>query len=192
MIKSEGKYYIIGRYANGKEVTAYELQEKSGQHKKYTREAVCFLIGKGAIANATGQMHKAEVIIRGSGVDFSKLPVVQEKDGSLTRTESLGRVRKGTDASQAMTQVLLVGRVDKGTTTIGYEVSTAGGQIKQISREQTLQLAKAGRIGNARVQMWQGKPLLRGVGGLDLKKLPRKPYQPPVGTAARVPAGAAK
>lgn len=174
MTKTEPKFYIIGRYAEGKEITGYELQDKSGNHKKYTREAVCYLIGKGAIANASGQIHKTEVIIRGLGVDFSSLPLIQERDGSLKRTESLGRIRKGTNTNDAMTQVLLVSRLDKGTTTIGYEVRTAGGQVKAISKAQAFELAKAGRIGNARVQMWNGKPLLRGI-GVDLGSLPRKP-----------------
>ena len=166
------EYQIVGRYMDGKEVTAYHLQSLStGKAGRYTREQVVYLVGRGQITNCEGQIYQDKVILRGKGVSLESLPVKQE-DGALSKTDSLGKIRKGASAADAMTQVMLVGVIVNGRNVVGYVVQNAGGGQSKVSREDLLAQAKAGRVGNARVQMYNGQVILKGV-NCDLKSLPR-------------------
>lgn len=164
------EYQIVGRYMDGKEVTAYHLHSaERGKDGRYTREQVCYLVGRGQVTNCVGQIYKDKVILRGVGMSLEDLPVQQE-DGELTRTDNIGKVRRGTTAAEAMTQVMITTSITSGRNTVGYIVTNAGGGTNRISREQAFKLAKAGRIGNARYQESNGKPILRGV-GINLSEL---------------------
>lgn len=167
------EYQIVGRYMDGKEVTAYHLQSvDTGKSGKYTKEQVYYLVGRGQITNCEGGLYKDKVLLRGVGISLDDLPVQQE-DGSLSRTSNIGRVRRGTTAADAMTQFMIVGTLVRGRNTLGYIIQNAGGATKQIDRNQMLQLAEAGKIGNARVQNYNGKKLLRGV-NCNIDSLPKK------------------
>ena len=72
-----------------------------------------------------------------------------------------------------MTQLMIVGVLVRGRNVMGYVVQNAGGGTTQVDRNKLLEAARAGRIGNARVQMYQGKPILKGV-NCDLSALPRQ------------------
>ena len=166
------EYQIVGRYMDGKEVTAYHLQsieaEKSG---RYTREQVAYLVGRGQVTNCEGQLYKDKVLLRGKGISLEDLPVQQE-DGELTRTNNLGRIRKGTNAGDAMSQFMIIGSIVKGRNVLGYVIQNAGGGTTKIERGKLLELARAGKIGNARVQKYQNRLLLKGV-DCDLSQLPK-------------------
>lgn len=164
-------YQIVGRYMSGKEVIAYHLQSiDTGKAGKYTREQVCYLVGRGQVSNCEGQIYKDKVLLRGVGISLDSLPI-QREDGELARTGNIGKVRKGVTPEQAMTQFMLTHAIVSGRNTIGYVVANAGGGTSKISRVQLLDLAKTGRIGNARYQESNGKPILRGV-GINLNELP--------------------
>ena len=164
------EYQIVGRYMDGKEVTAYHLHSaERGKGGRYTREQVCLLVGRGQVTNCDGQIYQDKVILRGVGMSLEDLPVQQE-DGGLTRTDSIGKVRKGSTAADAMTQVMIMKAITNGRNTVGYIVANAGGGINKISREQAFELAQAGRIGNARYQESNGKSIIRGV-GVNLNEL---------------------
>lgn len=166
------EYQIVGRYMDGKEVTGYHLQSlETGKAGRYTKEQVIFLVGRDQITNCDGQLYQDKVLLRGKGISLDSLPVQQES-GMLSRTDNIGKIRRGTSVEDAMTQVLLVGTIVEGRNVIGYIVQNAGGGQGKISREQLLTMARAGKIGNARVQMYQGKPILKGV-DCDLKQLPK-------------------
>ena len=166
------EYQIVGRYMDGKEVTAYHLQSvDTGKSGKYTKEQVYYLVGRGQITNCEGGLYKDKVLLRGVGVSLDDLPVQQE-DGSLRRTDNIGKVRKGTSAADAMTQFMIVGTLVSGRNTVGYVIRNAGGATTNVNREQLLALASQGRIGNARVQNYNGKKLLRGV-GCNIDELPK-------------------
>lgn len=165
------EYQIVGRYMDGKEVTAYHLQSlDNGKAGRYTREQVAYLVGRGQVTNCEGQIYQDKLLLRGKGMSLEDLPVKQE-NGELSRTDNIGKVRRGTSASGAMEQVLIVGTLKRGRNTVGYVVQNAGGGQRNIEREQLLSLAKEGRIGNARTQMYQGKMILKGV-NCDISKLP--------------------
>ena len=167
------EYQIVGRYMDGKEVTAYHLQSlENGKAGRYTKEQTIFLVGRGQVTNCEGQIYQDKVLLRGKGISLEDLPVQQE-NGDLSRTTGVGKVRRGTAAGDAMTQVMIVGSLVRGRNVLGYIIQNAGGGTTQIDRDKLLVLAREGRVGNARVQMYQGKPILKGV-DCDLSALPRQ------------------
>lgn len=169
------QYQIVGRYMDGKEVTGYHLQSiESGKASRYSKEQVAYLVGRGQVTNCEGQIYQDKVLLRGVGMSLDSLPVQQE-DGTLTRTGNIGKVRRGTSAEDAMTQLMIVGAIVNGRKTLGYRLQNAGGGQLRLPREKVLEEARAGRIGNARVQMYQGKYILKGV-GCDLSALPKETY----------------
>lgn len=165
------EYQIVGRYMDGKEVTAYHLQSiDTGKAGRYSREQVAYLVGRDQITNCIGQIYQDKLLLRGKGMSLEDLPVQQE-NGTLSRTDNIGKVRRGTSASAAMEQFLIVGTIKSGRNTVGYVIQNAGCGLKRVKRQQVIELAKAGKIGNARVQTYQGRELLRGV-GCNLDELP--------------------
>lgn len=165
------EYQIVGRYMDGKEVTGYHLQCLSNSKSaRYTKDQVCFLVGRGQVTNCSGQLYQDKVLLRGVGMSLEDLPVQQE-DGRLSRTDSVGKVRRGATAADVMTQLMLSKAIVSGRNVIGYVVTNAGGGTNNASRAQILELAKNGRIGNARYQESNGKPILRGV-NINLNELP--------------------
>ena len=105
------QYQIVGRYMDGKEVTGYHLLSlESGKAGRYTKEQVAFLTGRDQITNCEGQIYKDKLLLRGVGISLDSLPVQQE-NGTLSRTDSIGRVRRGTSAEDAMTQLMLIGYI---------------------------------------------------------------------------------
>lgn len=165
------EYQIVGRYMDGKEVTAYHLQSiETGKAGRYSREQVAYLVGRDQITNCVGQIYQDKLLLRGKGMSLDDLPVQQE-NGALKRTDNIGKVRRGTSAADAMEQWMIVGTVKSGKNTVGYVVQNAGCGIKKIKRQQVIELAKAGKIGNARVQNYNGNILLRGV-NVNLDELP--------------------
>lgn len=167
------QYQIVGRYMSGKDVTGYHLANLStGKSQKYTREQVAYLVGRGSITNAEGQIYKDQFLLRSTGTpSIDNLPV-QNEDGKVTRTDAVGHIRRGDSAEDIMNKLKITGVVADGRVATGYIISNAGGGKKVVTREELIGLAKGGRIGNARVQSWQGKLILKGV-DCNLNELPK-------------------
>lgn len=164
-------YQIVGRYMDGKEVTGYHLQSmETGKAGRFTREQVCYLVGRDQITNCSGQIYQDKVLLRGVGMSLDDLPVKQE-NGGLSRTNNIGKVRKNTTTEDAMTQFTVVASIVNGRNVVGYVISNAGGGRKNISRSMMIELAQKGRIGNVRFQTSNDKKILRGV-GVNLSELP--------------------
>lgn len=167
------EYQIVGRYMDGKEVTAYHLQSlDTGKAGRYTREQVAYLVGRGQVTNCEGQIYQDKLLLRGKGISLEDLPVQQE-NGDLSRTDNLGKIRRGTNTNDALTQVMIVGSIVRGRNVLGYVIQNAGGGQAKVGRDRLIELARAGRVGNARVQMYNGKPILKGV-DCDLSQLPKQ------------------
>lgn len=160
-------YQVVGRYMDGKQVTAYHLQSMDGKAGKYTKEQVAFLIGNGQITNCTAQIYKDKLLLRGKGISLDDLPV-QYEDGD---TRNVDKIKRGATVTDVMEQLLIVSSIKLGRNTVGYVLQNNGGGTKKIKREQVIELASQGKIKNARVQNYQGKVLLRGV-GCNLDELP--------------------
>ena len=171
MAAKRTEYQIVGRYMSGKEVVGYHLQSiDTGKSGRYTKEQVCWLVGRDQITNCTGQIYQDKVLLRGKGMSLEDLPV-QYDDGDTRNMEQLGKIRRGTSVPNAMEQFMIVGTIKSGRNTVGYVVQNAGCGIKKLKRQQVIELASAGKIGNARVQNYNGNVLLRGV-GCNLDELP--------------------
>lgn len=171
MANPNNEFQIVGRYLDGKTVTAYHLQSLgSGKAGKYTKEQVAYLIGKELITNCTAQIYKGKLLLRGKGMSLDDLPTKQE-NGELKNTDSIGRIKRGTSAEDAMEQLMIVGALKSGKRTVGYIAQNAGCGTVRLSRKKVLELAEQGKIGNARVQNYNGDKLLRGV-GINLDSLP--------------------
>lgn len=165
------KYQIVGRYMDGKEVVAYHLQSlETGKAGRYTREQVCYLVGRDQVTNCSGQIYQDKVLLRGVNCSLDDLPV-QYENGVIKNADRMGKVRRNETIDQTMEKVMIVGNIRNGRNTIGYLIRNAGGAQREISREQLMKLAEQGRIGNARVQNYNGNKLLRGV-NCDLNQLP--------------------
>ena len=166
------QYQMVGRYMNGKEVTGYHMQSmETGKAGRYTREQVIYLVGRDQVTNCTGQLYQDKVLLRGRGMNIEDLPV-QYENGDFKNTENIGKVRRGTSAADAMTQYMITKSITDGRRVVAYEVTNAGGAHKDIPRDDLIRLAGEGRIGNARVQNYNGHVLLRGV-NCNLDDLPK-------------------
>lgn len=167
------QYQIVGRYMDGKEVTAYHLQSlETGKAGKYTKDQVYFLVGRDQITNCEGQLYQDKVLLRGKGMSLEDLPVQQE-NGTVSRTDNIGRIRRGASTDDIMTQMIIVGSLVRGRNVVGYVVQNAGGGQATVNRDELITLAREGRIGNARVQRYQDRLILKGV-GVDLSQLPKQ------------------
>lgn len=165
------EYQIVGRYMDGPEVTGYHLQSiETGKSGRYSNEQVYYLVGREQVTNCTGQIYQDKVLLRGKGISLNDLPVINE-DGNIKNTDNIGKVRRGTSATDAINQFMIVKIIKQGRNTVGYVIQNAGGGTKKVNRQQILELAQQGKIGNARVQNYQGKILLRGV-NVNLDELP--------------------
>ena len=173
-ITNTGKitYSIVGRYMNGSAVSAYHIIGSDGKELKASRELVCFLVGKGVVTNCKGQMNGGDVALRGVGVNLTEIPVKNERTGKITRTDNLGNVKpKNPNDSRIFTQLMICARLFQDGRCLGYVVRDAGGTEKKLERSVVLKLAADKKIGNARINMANGTPILRGV-GVELDKLP--------------------
>lgn len=165
-------YQMVGRYMAGKEVVAYHLQSlETGKSGRYTKEQIAYLVGRGQITNCEGQIYQDKVLLRGKGISLEDLPV-QQVNGSLSRTDSIGKIRRGVTGDEAMTQLMIVGSIVRGRNVLGYVVQNAGGGRTKMSRADVIELARNHRVGNARVQMYNNNPILKG-DGTDLSQLPK-------------------
>lgn len=82
-------YEVIGRYMMGAEVTGYEMRRLDDRsHKKYSKEQVCYLVGKGQVVNCTGRLYDDKVILEGNGISLIDLPVQQERKETNSTTNS--------------------------------------------------------------------------------------------------------
>ena len=164
------QYQIVGRYMDGTSVTGYQMQSiETGKSGKFTREQATFLVGRGQVTNCDASIYQDKIIFKGIGVSLESLPII--RDGKVSNTDRIGHVRKDVTPEQAVNQLMISGVIVSGRNTVGYVIRNAGGQEKKIKREDCLKLASQNRLGNARIQNYNGKVILRGV-GVNLNELP--------------------
>ena len=155
---------------DGTSVTGYQMQSiETGKSGKFTREQAAFLVGRGQVTNCDASIYQDKIIFKGIGVSLESLPII--RDGKVSNTDRIGHVRKDVTPEQAVNQLMISGVIVSGRNTVGYVIRNAGGQEKKIKREDCLKLASQNRLGNARIQNYNGKVILRGV-GVNLNELP--------------------
>lgn len=155
---------------DGTSVTGYQMQSiETGKSGKFTREQAAFLVGRGQVTNCDASIYQDKVIFKGIGVSLESLPII--RDGKVSNTDRIGHVRRDVTPEQAVNQLMISGVIVSGRNTVGYVIRNAGGQEKKIKREDCLKLASQNRLVNARIQNYNGKVILRGV-GVNLNELP--------------------
>ena len=168
------QYQIVGRYMDKTEVVAYHLQCLSnGKSVKLSKEQVAFLVGRGQVTNCQGQIYQDKLLLRGVGVSLDSLPTkqVNQEGSKLKNTDSIGKVRNGTSVEDAMSQLMIVQFIMDGKRMDKAVLKNSGGGTIQVERDKLIELASAGRIGNARVQKSNNRVILRGV-NCNLNEIP--------------------
>ena len=163
----EYKYMAIGRYVEGVNVLGYVLRDmNNGTTGLVRRSEVEKLALDKMIGNIAAQVYNGKVIMKGQDCKLSELPNY-DSEGTILDTRL-----KGCGNSE---EIMLSARILDGKSTIGYTVSLVCNGVtvdnKQVTREKAIKLARNGYIANARVQMSNGKPILRGM-NCDLAQLP--------------------
>lgn len=187
---ANNKYSIIGRYAQGREIVAFELANLStNAHQRYTVNQVAYLVGRGSVLNCQGQIYNGKVLFRGVGCSLDQLPTVMEKpaeelngaEAPIKNTENIsGPARRNATNDQLMGQMTLVARVKVEETskkTLGYDFKNVGGTTGTLWRGEVLKAAREGKVTNARVNSLNGKEILRSRGTTPEEQLSNLPIR---------------
>lgn len=163
----EFRYIAIGRYTEGVNVLGYVLQDiLTGNKALVSRQEVEMMAINRAIGNISAQVYDGKIIMKGLNCKLSEL-ANYDSNGNI-----ISRQSKKSENSE---DIVITARIIEGKSTVGYVVALRNNgakcEEKRVSREQILNLARRGYISNARVQMSNGKPVLRGV-NCELAKLP--------------------
>lgn len=163
----EFRYIAIGRYTEGVNVLGYVLKElSSGSTALVCRQEVENLAINRLVSNISAQIYGGKIIMKGLNCKLSE----------LTNYDSTGNIiSKQSKKLENKEDIVISARIIEGKSTIGYVVTLRSNGIKcgekRLSRDKVLELARNGYISNARVQMSNSKPVLRGV-NCELAKLP--------------------
>ena len=155
----EGGLTVVGRYMDGSKVVGYHLQSNSGQGGQVTKNQLCSLIQKGAVANCTVQMYKGEVLIRGKeGTNINELPIYDVKNGAYKNT---GVEIKGKKNTGKLGQFKLVKRVLLSKSLYAVVLLDASETERFISKQQFISLLDSGMVLNVKIQRNNGEVLFR-------------------------------
>lgn len=167
-IQQEMKYTIAGRYMDGVSVKGYFLIDVYGNGTPVDKVVVEEMALNGQILNCTAQRYKGKIIIKGKDINgiktkLSKLPVV---DVSKTK-----KLEPEVNKDKQKDKFTIVARIVDRKYVRGYVVYDYNKVRRNLTREKVIELAKQSKITNARVQMDNGVPVLRGK-DCDLASLP--------------------
>lgn len=160
-------YEIIGRVVNKTSVTAYILKDRrNNQTQAIEKSIVEQLALNKQIYNCTGQIYNNIVNLKGINCKLSKLPKYDTHGNKIPECETITPTKK-------MGDLKLIGKIQNGRVVKAYVVCAVNDESKQkiISREQILNLARTGRIINAKSQRNGTEILLRGNNGFSLSQL---------------------
>lgn len=157
-------YTAIGRCKNSVKVSGFILKSLLDNSVRFfTRQEVEKLALNKAINNIMAQEYEGKIILKGINCKIRKLPEFSA-DGIRISDKQMSKVYR-----------VIVARVLKGKATIYYLINTIQDGViiesSQVERKEVIRLAKDKQLDNARVQMSQGKAVLRGI-NCDLTRLP--------------------
>lgn len=158
------RYTVTARYMDGVKVTAYHLVDAYGNGRKVDRNVVAQLALDKLILNVSAQMYNNTIVIKGIKCKLTDLPVIDEISGKI-------KGEQDNKSKQNVGKYSIIARILLGKSIYGYVLSNVNGDKKKVSRDVVLNLARDGKIINARAQLYGGKMLLRGV-GVELAQLP--------------------
>lgn len=160
------KYEIIGRVQHGTQVVAYKIKDRTDESESLINKAIVEELALNKqIYNCKAQVYNNIVNLKGISCKLNQLPRYNE-DG--TPIEEDNTVKKKVEAD-----LTLIGKVQSGRIVSDYVLAPISDFSKKmkVPKDLVLQLAQDGRIINAKVQMNNGKPILRGTNGISLTQL---------------------
>lgn len=176
-------YRVTGRYMSGSAVEAYHLVGEDGSQVVANKERVIYMLGKGQIDNMRLQANGDDILIRGKGINLTKLPIFDMnkkdfRDNDASRVAASTAVNpKKNSGINPMGQLKITKRIMYKTSCLGYIVTDLSGKERKVSRKKIIELATQKLISNAVVQKYTPKGetecqlILRGI-GCDISSLP--------------------
>lgn len=158
-------YEIMGRITEGTTVIAYIVKNRESDDViNISKEDTEQLALNKQIYNCHAQVYGNLVNLKGINCKLSKLPKY-DKDGNELEVK-YRKKRKQAD-------LILTARIVQGRTVVGYRVSKIDNldDYVHLTRDKVMELAKDGKIINAKVQKSNGKVLLRSNNGYNISKL---------------------
>lgn len=180
------KYMIVGRYMDGTRVVGYHLKLSNGTHRRYSREALAFLVAKGVVLNCSGRIEESNggsiQFCGKNGTVLTDLPIQKvselpkkKKEFNEESHQHMEKVLKSEEAKVAITH--LVCHDDDSRVILGYIVKNANNHQQYVDRQSIKKIAACGLILNARVQKANGKVILRSSDdNAKLTDLPKVKY----------------
>lgn len=164
----KGEYVILGRCLNGVRVNAYVIKHTgTGVVSIVSKKETEYMAEKKQIINCTGQVYGGKILLKGTNCKLVDLPNYDLNGQLITKDKDI--------SNKEIADLKIVARIVTGKNTVGYVIykldSNGNVDKRSIEREKVLVLAREGKIVNARVQMFNSKPLLRGV-KCELAQLP--------------------
>lgn len=164
------QYQIIGRITHGTFVSAYVCVDRmTGQSLVVSKQDTEKLALNKQIYNCTAQMYNGIVNLKGIDCKLNQLPRYTD-DGKRIVVKEEQRTKVEPDLE-------ITAKIQRGRTVMYYEVTKLGDVSKKakLTKNQVIELARSGRLRNAKCQMNGNEILLRGANGCNLAAL--KTYQ---------------
>lgn len=161
------KYEIIGRIQHGTQVIAYKIKNRTDESEcLFDKAIVEELALNKQIYNCKAQVYNNLVNLKGINCKLNKLPRYNEDGAPIIEDDY--NTKKKVEAD-----LTLIGKVQSGRTVSDYVLAPISDFSKKmkVPKDLVIQLAQDGRIINAKVQMNNGKPILRGTNGVSLAQL---------------------
>lgn len=164
MANVRNQYVVTGRYMDGTRVVGYHLIGTNGVSRRYQREEFALLVGAGKVKDCAGRVNDSDNSENGGTVQFwgvngLNLSALPQKNAQ--NPEAVKNVSNTNVNPNQFQLVQLICRDDNMKVVVGYVVATSDGQRAMVKRDRVLQMAKNNLIANARVQMANGKVILR-------------------------------
>jgi hypothetical protein len=150
----------------GTSVSGYVIHDKiTGQRFSMEKGVVEQLALNKQIYNCHAQVYNNIVNMKGIGCKLSSLPRYDSGCNKIVK-------KKDTPIKKADYEI--VGKIQKGRKVLGYILIKLDDTDKtryNMEKSQVLKLARAGKIINAKCQMYGSEPMLRAAPGCDLTKI---------------------
>lgn len=95
------EYKIIGKYTSGREITAYHVKCSNGKSNRVSKEQLYYLVGRGQVVNAKGQIYEDKVVLSGVGESLDSIP--SKKDPLIDKNQAVNTTQQ-TNARQPRVQ----------------------------------------------------------------------------------------
>lgn len=160
-------YTVVGRCLEGVKVIAYVIKDNVTMNTSIvSKDATERLVMNKLVENCTGQFYDGKIIIKGVNCKLTDMPNYN-LSGDIIVKEVMGKAKK-------VAKLEIRARVVYGKTTVGYIVrslDSSSNTDRRLDRKTVVELARDGKIANARAQRFNDKMLLRGV-NCELSQLP--------------------